>query len=109
MIRDEDGMLSGYVYVDLAGRDVGGYVEDLKRAVREKVELPPGYTITWSGPYEFMQRVRERLTIFIPLTVAIIFVLFYFTFRSVTETLMVMLGVPLWCAESGTWRCSDTI
>ena len=61
MIRDENGMLSGYVYVDMAGRDVGGYVEDLKRAVRDKVKLPPGYTMTWSGQYEFMQRVRERL------------------------------------------------
>jgi len=76
MIRDEDGMLSGYVYVDMAGRDVGGYVEDLKRVVREKVQLPPGYTITWSGQYEFMQRVRERLTIFVPLTLVIIFILF---------------------------------
>jgi copper/silver efflux system protein len=60
MIRDEDGMLSGYVYVDMAGRDVGGYVEDLKRAVRDKVELPPGYTMTWSGQYEFMQRSSCR-------------------------------------------------
>jgi Cu(I)/Ag(I) efflux system membrane protein CusA/SilA len=102
MIRDEDGMLSGYVYVDMAGRDVGGYVEDLKRIVREQVQLPPGYTLTWSGQYEFMQRVRERLKIFVPLTLAIIFVLFYFTFRSVAETLMVMLGVPL-SLVGGVW------
>lgn len=95
MIRDEGGMLAGYVFVDMTGRDVGGYVEDLKRAVDGAVELPPGYTIAWSGQYEFMQRVRERLTIFIPLTLIIIFVLFYFTFRSVAQTLMVMLGVPL--------------
>lgn len=95
MIRDEDGMLSGYVYVDMAGRDVGGYVEDLRRVIREKVALPAGYMLTWSGQYEFMQRVRERLTLFVPLTLLIIFVLFYFTFRSVVETLMVMLGVPL--------------
>jgi copper/silver efflux system protein len=95
MIRDEDGMLSGYVYVDMTGRDVGGYVEDLKHAVRQQVTLPPGYTLAWSGQYEFMQRVRERLNVVIPLTLAIIFILFYFTFRSVTETLMVMLGVPL--------------
>ena len=99
MIRDENGMLSGYVYVDMAGRDIGGYVEDLKRVVREKVALPPGYTIAWSGQYEFMQRVQERLKIFVPLTIASIFVLFYFTFRSVAETLMVMLGVPF--ASSG--------
>jgi Cu(I)/Ag(I) efflux system membrane protein CusA/SilA len=102
MIRDEDGMLSGYVYVDMTGRDVGSYVEDLKRAVQDQVELPPGYTLAWSGQYEFMQRVQERLKIFVPLTVAIIFVLFYFTFRSVAETLMVMLGVPF-ALVGGIW------
>ena len=102
-------MLSGYVYVDMTGRDIGGYVEDLKRVVRDKVTLPPGYTIAWSGQYEFMQRVRERLKIFVPLTIASIFVLFYFTFRSVAETLMVMLGVPFaLVGASGTWRCWNT-
>ena len=95
MIRDEDGMLSGYVYVDMAGRDVGGYVEDLKRAVQEKVELPAGYTIVWSGQYEFMQRVKERLKLAVPLTVAIIFVLYYFVFPSIGETLIVMVGLPM--------------
>lgn len=102
MIRDEDGMLTGYVFVDMAGRDVGGYVDDLKRVVQEKVTLPPGYTIAWSGQYEFMQRARERLMIFVPLTIAIIFVLFYLTFRSVAKTLMVMLGVPL-SLVGGVW------
>ncbi len=101
MIRDEDGMLSGYVYVDIAGRDVGGYVDELKQSV-QKIELPPGYTLTWSGQYEFMERVKERLKIFVPLTIAIIFVLYYFTFRSVAETLMVMLGVPL-SLVGGIW------
>jgi Cu(I)/Ag(I) efflux system membrane protein CusA/SilA len=95
MIRDENGRLAAYVYVDMAGRDVGGYVEDLKSAVKDKVELPPGYTIAWSGQYEFMQRVRERLTVVIPLTLLIIFVIFYLTFQSIAQTLMVMLGVPL--------------
>jgi len=95
MIRDEDGMLSGYVYVDMAGRDVGGYVEDLKRAVQGRVELPAGYTIVWSGQYEFMQRVKERLKLAVPLTVAIIFVLYYFVFPSIGETLIVMLGLPM--------------
>jgi Cu(I)/Ag(I) efflux system membrane protein CusA/SilA len=102
MIRDENGLLSGYVYVDMAGRDIGGYVEDLKRVVRERVALPPGYTIAWSGQYEFMQRVQERLQIFAPLTIASIFILFYFTFRSVAETLMVMLGVPF-ALVGGVW------
>lgn len=95
MIRDEDGMLSGYVYVDMAGRDVGGYVEDLKQAVQRKVELPAGYTIVWSGQYEFMQRVKERLKLAVPLTIAIIFVLYYFVFPSIGETLIVMVGLPM--------------
>ncbi len=95
MIRDEDGMLSGYVYVDMTGRDVGGYVEDLKKAVQERIELPAGYTIAWSGQYEFMQRVKERLKLAVPLTVAIIFVLYYFVFPSIGETLIVMVGLPL--------------
>ncbi|HGE4885966.1 TPA: efflux RND transporter permease subunit [Legionella pneumophila] len=94
MVRDENGMLAGYVFIDISGRDIGGYVEELKQAVNAKVKLPPGYTLAWSGQYEFMQRVYERLKIFVPLTFAIIFVLFYFTFRTITETLMVMLGVP---------------
>ncbi len=102
MIRDEDGMLTGYVFVDMRGRDVGSYVDELKQVVQEKVTLPPGYTIAWSGQYEFMERVRERLMIFVPLTIGIIFVLFYFTFRSVAETLMVMLGVPL-SLVGGLW------
>jgi Cu(I)/Ag(I) efflux system membrane protein CusA/SilA len=102
MIRDENGLLSGYVYVDMAGRDIGGYVEDLKRVVRDKVILPPGYTLAWSGQYEFMQRVQGRLKIFVPLTLASIFILFYFTFRSVAETLMVMLGVPF-ALVGGVW------
>lgn len=94
MIRDENGMLAGYVFIDINDRDLGGYVDELKTQVNEKIKLPAGYTIAWSGQYEFMQRVYERLKIFVPLTLGIIFVLFYFTFRSVTETLMVMLGVP---------------
>jgi Cu(I)/Ag(I) efflux system membrane protein CusA/SilA len=102
MIRDEDGMLSGYVYVDMGGRDVGRYVEDLKRAVSEQVQLPAGYTLAWSGQYEFMQRVQERLKLFVPLTLGIIFVLFYFTFQSVGETLLVMLGVPF-ALIGGIW------
>ncbi|OOK39761.1 hypothetical protein LPS_1988 [Legionella pneumophila subsp. pneumophila str. Sudbury] len=94
MIRDENAMLAGYVFIDISSRDIGGYVEELKQVVKAKVKLPPGYTLAWSGQYEFMQRVYERLKIFVPLTLVIIFVLFYFTFRTITETLMVMLGVP---------------
>ena len=95
MIRDENGLLAGYVFLDMTGRDVGGYVEALKRVVREKVQLPSGYTIVWSGQYEFMERVKERLKLVVPLTLIIIFVTFYFAFQSVAKTLMVMVGVPL--------------
>jgi len=102
MIRDENGLLSGYVYVDMAGRDVGGYVTEAKRIVREKLNLPSGYSLVWSGQYEFMQRVKERLKIFVPLTIAIIFILYYFTFRSVTETSIIMLSVPF-ALVGGIW------
>ncbi|MBL8208843.1 MAG: efflux RND transporter permease subunit, partial [Blastocatellia bacterium] len=95
MIRDENGMLAGYVFLDMTGRDVGSYVEDLKKAVAEKVQLPAGYTLVWSGQYEFMQRVKERLKLVVPLTLVIIFVTFYFSFGSIAKTCMVMVGVPL--------------
>ncbi|EKD91598.1 MAG: hypothetical protein ACD_29C00476G0003 [uncultured bacterium] len=102
MIRDENGMLSGYVFIDISGRDLGGYVDELKQQVKINIKLPPGYTVAWSGQYEYMQRVYERLKIFVPLTLGIIFILFYFTFRSVAQTLMVMLGVPF-ALVGGFW------
>jgi len=94
MIRDENGRLSGYVYVDVSGRDVGGYVADAKKAVLEKVQLPPGYTLVWSGQYEYMQRVAERLLVVVPITLFIIFLLLYFNTRSVAKTLIIFLAVP---------------
>ncbi|OGL40807.1 MAG: hypothetical protein A2043_03775 [Candidatus Schekmanbacteria bacterium GWA2_38_9] len=94
MIRDENGRLSGYVYVDVTGRDVGGYVADAKKAVREKVKLPPGYTLIWSGQYEYMQRVEERLMIVVPITLFIIILLLYFNTRSAAKTLIIFLAVP---------------
>jgi Cu(I)/Ag(I) efflux system membrane protein CusA/SilA len=94
MIRDENGRLSGYVYVDISGRDVGGYVEDAKKAVKEKVQMPPGYTIIWSGQYESMQRVAERLAVVVPITIFIIFLLLYFNTRSVAKTFIIFLAVP---------------
>jgi Cu(I)/Ag(I) efflux system membrane protein CusA/SilA len=94
MIRDENGRLSGYVYVDVSGRDVGGYVADAKRFVREQVQMPPGYTLVWSGQYEYMQRVEERLLVVVPITIFIIFLLLYFNTRSVAKTLIIFLAVP---------------
>jgi copper/silver efflux system protein len=93
MIRDENGLLSGYVYVDVADRDIGGYVEEAKQAVTG-IKLPTGYSLVWSGQYENMQRVRERLTAVIPLTLLIIFVLLYFNTGSVTKTMIILLALP---------------
>ena len=94
MLRDENGMLNGYVYVDVAGRDIGSYVEDAKKQVREKVKLPAGYTLVWSGQYEAMQRVREKLTVILPLTLFLIMMLLYMNTKSFTETMLIILAVP---------------
>jgi Cu(I)/Ag(I) efflux system membrane protein CusA/SilA len=94
MLRDENGMLNGYVYVDVAGRDVGSYVEEAKKLVREGVKLPAGYTLVWSGQYEAMQRVREKLTVILPLTLFLIMMLLYMNTKSITETMLIILAVP---------------
>jgi Cu(I)/Ag(I) efflux system membrane protein CusA/SilA len=94
MIRDENGQLAGYVYVDMAGRDVGGYVEEAKRRVREKLQLPAGYTLVWSGQYENLARVRERLKIVVPVTLFVIAMLLYMNTKSVVKTAIVLLAVP---------------
>jgi Cu(I)/Ag(I) efflux system membrane protein CusA/SilA len=94
MLRDENGMLSGYVYVDLAGRDVGGYVEEAKKAVAKSLELPTGYTIAWSGQYESMQRVVKRLWLVVPVTLFLIFILLYMNTKSAIKAGIVMLAVP---------------
>jgi copper/silver efflux system protein len=102
MIRDENGMLAGYVYVDLAGRDIGGYVEEAKRVVAEKVRAPTGYSLQWSGQYENMLRVRERLKIVVPITVLLIFILLYMNTRSAVKAAIVMLAVPF-SAVGAVW------
>jgi len=94
MLRDENGLLSGYVYIDISGRDVGGYVAEAKRIVRDKLTLPAGYALQWSGQYENMLRVRERLKVVIPVTLFIIFVLLYLNTRSPVKAGIVMLAVP---------------
>jgi len=94
MLRDENGMLSGYVYVDMAGRDVGSYVRDAKEMVRNNVKLPPGYAIQWSGQYEAMERVKKRLLVVVPLTLFLILMLLYLNTRSFTKTLLIVLAVP---------------
>ena len=94
MIRNENGMLSGYVYTNVVGRDLGRYVEDAKRIVAEKVKLPTGYSLAWSGQYEYMARVKERLTIVVPVTLLIVLLLLYANTRSATKTFIILLAVP---------------
>jgi Cu(I)/Ag(I) efflux system membrane protein CusA/SilA len=93
-IRSEAGLLTGYIYVDVANRDLGRFVEDAKASVAKQVQLPPGYIISWSGQYEYMQRAAARLRLVIPLTVFLIFLLLYLNFNSIIESLIVMLSVP---------------
>ena len=94
MLRDENGMLNGYVYVDVAGRDIGSYVEEAKQVVRDKVKLPSGYSFAWSGQYEAMQRVRDKLIVVLPLTIFLIVMLLYLNTKSMTKTLIIILAVP---------------
>jgi Cu(I)/Ag(I) efflux system membrane protein CusA/SilA len=94
MLRDENAMLSGYVYVDITGRDVGSYVAEAKTIVSEKLTLPAGYSLQWSGQYENMLRVKERLKVVIPLTIFIIFILLYMNTKSPVKAGIVMLAVP---------------
>jgi Cu(I)/Ag(I) efflux system membrane protein CusA/SilA len=94
MIRDENGRLSGYVYVDVSGRDIGSYVRDAKKAVSDKVKVPAGYELVWSGQYEFMQRVAQRLKLVVPITLFIVFLLLYFNTGSAIKTMIILLAVP---------------
>ena len=93
MVRDEDAQLAGYVYVDTVTRDIGGYVDAAKTAIARGLQLPTGYTLQWTGQYEFQVRARERLQILIPLVLFSIFMLLYMTFHSASEAAIVMLSV----------------
>jgi Cu(I)/Ag(I) efflux system membrane protein CusA/SilA len=94
MIRDEDGLLTGYVYVDLAGRDPQSYVREAGTLLRTKLSLHGGYTFLWSGQWEAMERVKERLKVVLPLTLFLIFLLLYINTQSVTKTMIIALAVP---------------
>ena len=94
MLRNENGFLAGYVYVDVADRDIGSFVEEAKAAVRDRVSLPAGTVIAWSGQYENMLRVREHLKLLVPITLVLIFVLLYANTRSVFKTGVILLAVP---------------
>jgi copper/silver efflux system protein len=94
VVRTEDAFPTAWVYVDVEGRDIGGYVADARKMVEEMVTIPNGYTLQWSGKYEYMQRAKAKLVLVVPAALLIIFLLLYFNFRSVGETMIVMLSLP---------------
>jgi len=102
LIKSENSYLENIVYVDVRDRDVGSYVADAQHLVAARLKLPPGYRIEWSGQFEAMQRANERLAIVVPVTLAIIFLLLYFHFENVVETLIVMLSLPF-ALVGGIW------
>ena len=93
-IKSEDARPNAWIYVDITTSDIGGFVTKAKEALKERVEIPPGYTLTWSGQYEYMERATERLRIVVPATLLIIFLLLYLNFRNVSEPALVMLSIP---------------
>ena len=102
LIKSEDANLNNIVYVDVQNRDVGSYVADAKRLLEQKLVLPPGYRLEWSGQFEAMERAGKKLRVVVPITLAIIFGLLYFNFRSVTESAIVMLSLPF-ALVGGVW------
>jgi Cu(I)/Ag(I) efflux system membrane protein CusA/SilA len=102
LIKSENSYLNNIVYVDVLGRDVGSYVSDARRLLEQRLVLPPGYRLEWSGQFEAMERAGKRLRIVVPITLAIIFGLLYFNFRSVTESAIVMLSLPF-ALVGGVW------
>ena len=101
-IRTENALLSAYIFVDIRDRDIGGYVRDAKAAVAQQITFPPGYYVTWSGQFEYMERAIEKMKVVIPVTLLSIFLLLYLNFRRITETLIVMLSVPF-ALVGGVW------
>ena len=101
-IRTENGQLATYIYVDIRDRDLGGYVADAQRAVSASIQFPLGYYVIWSGQYEYLERATARLKIVVPVTLLIIFLLLYLNFRSITETMIVMLSLPF-ALVGGFW------
>jgi Cu(I)/Ag(I) efflux system membrane protein CusA/SilA len=91
-----------YIYVDMQGRDLGGYVDEARKAVADQVAMPPVYHIEWSGQFEYLQRAADRLKTVVPVTLLVIFLLLYMNFRRLTETFIVMLSVPF-ALTGGFW------
>ena len=101
-IRTENAQLALYIFVDMRGRDIGGYVDQARAAVASQVKFPPGTYAVWSGQFEYLERAKARLSIVVPVTLLIIFVLLYLNFRRLTETLIVMLSLPF-ALVGGLW------
>ncbi|MBY5817660.1 efflux RND transporter permease subunit [Rhizobium leguminosarum] len=101
-IRTENGQLAVYIYVDITNRDLGGYVAEAQQAVAKSVKMPPGYSVAWSGQFEYLQRAKARLAVVVPLTLALIFLLLYLNFKALTETMIVMLSLPF-ALVGGIW------
>ncbi|WKZ32235.1 MAG: efflux RND transporter permease subunit [Thermodesulfobacteriota bacterium] len=93
-VRTENALLTNWIFVDVRGRDIGGFVQDAKAAISENIEFPPGYYAVWTGQYEYMERAYGKLKVIVPLTLGIIFLLLYLNFKSVTECLIILLAVP---------------
>ena len=102
MLKSDNGRLASYVYVDVAGRDLGSVVADLQRAVARQVSMPPGYSVGWSGQYEYLQRASQRLRMVVPATLVIIFGLIYLVFRRASEAAIIMLSLPF-ALVGGLW------
>jgi Cu(I)/Ag(I) efflux system membrane protein CusA/SilA len=101
-IKSENARNNAWIYIDLTGIDVGTYVKKAQQIIRDKVKLPPGYSLVWSGQYEYMIRAQKRLMIVVPLTLLIIFLLLYFNFKNITDSLIVMVTVPF-SLTGGFW------
>jgi len=102
MIKTENARPNGWVFVDIDGRDLGSYVKDAQQVVAEQLLLPTGYSLAWSGQYEYMERAKQRLSIVVPITIAIIMLLLYLSFRRIGEVLIIMATLPL-AMVGGVW------
>jgi Cu(I)/Ag(I) efflux system membrane protein CusA/SilA len=102
MIKSENARLNGWIFVDTVGRDLGSYVEDAKQKISEQITLPPGYSIAWSGQYEYLERAKERLSVIVPMTLAIIVLLLFIHFRNFTEVMIILASLPF-ALVGGIW------
>lgn len=100
--QTENARPNGWVFVDIEGRDLGSYVAEAQQVVASELSLPAGYSLAWSGQYEYMERAKERLSVVVPITIAIIMLLLYFSFRRIGEVLIIMLTLPL-AMVGGLW------